>query len=120
MKREPARLRRERRTVAAMVALACHDLHGGAGLCPECAELLEYAEARVRRCPFGDDKPVCASCPVHCYRSEPRERMRAVMRYAGPRMIWRHPLLALAHLVDGRLHRHETAPRHRRERESGT
>jgi hypothetical protein len=25
------------------------------------------------------------------------------MRYAGPRMLWRHPLLALAHLVvDGR------------------
>jgi hypothetical protein len=31
-----------------------------------------------------------------------RERVRTVMRYAGPRMMWRHPFLALAHLVDGR------------------
>jgi len=30
-----------------------------------------------------------------------RERIRAVMRYAGPRMLWRHPLLALLHLADG-------------------
>jgi hypothetical protein len=28
--------------------------------------------------------------------------MREVMRYAGPRMLWRHPLLAVAHLIDGR------------------
>jgi hypothetical protein len=28
--------------------------------------------------------------------------MRTVMRYAGPRMLWRHPLLAVAHLIDGR------------------
>jgi len=28
--------------------------------------------------------------------------VRTVMRYAGPRMMWRHPFLALAHVVDGR------------------
>jgi hypothetical protein len=24
------------------------------------------------------------------------------MRYAGPRMIWSHPIMALRHLIDGR------------------
>jgi hypothetical protein len=30
-----------------------------------------------------------------------RERVRAVMRYAGPRMLLRHPILAVLHLLDG-------------------
>jgi hypothetical protein len=25
-----------------------------------------------------------------------------MMRYAGPRMMWRHPLLALSHVLDGK------------------
>ena len=43
---------------------------------------------------FGDDKPTCANCKVHCYSEAMRERVRDVMRYAGPRMLWRHPVLA--------------------------
>jgi len=31
-----------------------------------------------------------------------RERVRVVMRTAGPRMIWRHPILAIRHVIDGR------------------
>jgi len=31
-----------------------------------------------------------------------REHVRIVMRYAGPRMLWRHPILAVRHLIDGR------------------
>jgi hypothetical protein len=31
-----------------------------------------------------------------------RERIRNVMRYSGPRMVYRHPVLALFHMVDGR------------------
>jgi hypothetical protein len=31
-----------------------------------------------------------------------REKVKEVMRYAGPRMIWRHPWLALMHVVDKR------------------
>jgi hypothetical protein len=30
-----------------------------------------------------------------------RERVREVMRYAGPRMLLHHPWLAICHLVDG-------------------
>jgi hypothetical protein len=93
---------RERTTVALMIRLACRDRHGTSeGLCPECAELQAYADARLDRCPFQDGKPTCANCLVHCYKPEMRERIRDVMRYAGPRMLKRHPVLAVCHILDG-------------------
>jgi hypothetical protein len=30
------------------------------------------------------------------------DKIRTVMRYAGPRMLLRHPILAIGHLLDGR------------------
>ena len=70
-------------------------------LCPECQELLKYAFERLDKCPFQERKTTCAKCPVHCYRPELRERIRVVMRYAGPRMLFRYPILAIHHLLDG-------------------
>lgn len=99
------RLRREWRTVEAMIAITCKDLHGGrrGELCPECRELHDYAHLRLVRCPFGEEKPTCANCKVHCYRPEMREKVRLVMRHAGPKMLLKHPALALLHLwVDSR------------------
>jgi hypothetical protein len=93
---------RERKTVEAMIDLYCHGLHFSAdGLCPDCLELREYARERLRKCPFQEGKTTCAKCPVHCYKPEMRERIRAVMRYAGPRMLYRHPIMALQHMIDG-------------------
>ena len=122
------RLVRERRTIRAMVALYCREQHpvahrspaeevqvtgvaraaagpdqaapGGAALCPDCWALQEYAFARLDRCPYGAAKPTCTQCPIHCYRPAMREQVRVVMRYAGPRMLWRHPLLSLLHQWD--------------------
>ena len=97
------RLGRERRTVAAMIGLRCRDLHAaGPGLCDECRALADYADYRLDRCPYGGEKPTCVNCPVHCYSSRDRERMKKVMRYSGPRMLLRHPVLAIRHLLDGR------------------
>jgi len=63
--------------------------------------LLAYAQLRLQRCRFGADKPTCAKCPVHCYQPARREEVITVMRYAGPRMLWTHPLLTLHHFFDG-------------------
>lgn len=94
---------REWKTIQAMIAIHCADLHGpAAGLCGECGELRDYALQRLERCPYGETKPTCVNCPIHCYQQTMRERIRVVMRYAGPRMIRRHPWLALMHIVDGR------------------
>lgn len=97
------RIARERRTVGAMIAIFCQSEHGtGNGLCPDCEALRAYAQQRLHSCPFQEGKTTCAKCPVHCYRAEMRERIRAVMRYAGPRMLYRHPVMTLQHVVDGR------------------
>jgi hypothetical protein len=96
------RLGRERKTLAAMARLYCRQQHGmQTTLCPKCSELLRYAWARLERCPYQDAKPTCARCPVHCYRPDMRAQVRAMMRFAGPRMLLRHPVLALLHLLDG-------------------
>lgn len=95
------RIAAEQRTINAMLDIYCRDLHGGrAGLCDACTRLRDYAHRRLETCPFQEDKPVCNRCTVHCYSQSMRERIREVMRYAGPRMPWRHPWLALLHLLD--------------------
>jgi hypothetical protein len=97
-----SRLLRERRTVEAMIRLYCHDQHGTQGeLCAECQPLMAYAGERLSKCPFQENKTVCAKCRVHCYKPQMRTRIREVMRYAGPRMLRRHPVMALQHLWDG-------------------
>lgn len=94
---------RELRTMTAMVQLYCRGhAHDGSPLCADCGALLDYATRRLERCVFGDAKPTCANCLVHCYTATMRERVRDVMRWAGPRMLWRHPWLAITHLFDGR------------------
>ena len=96
------RLAREWQTIAAMVGCYCEGHHKTkTALCPECQGLLDYAAVRLERCRFGVDKPVCAKCPVHCYQPARREQVKAVMRYAGPRMLWWHPILGLRHWLDG-------------------
>ena len=97
------RIAREKRTIRAMLVIYCRGHHVADEVpCSECCELLDYATNRLDRCPFGAAKPTCGKCTVHCYKPAMRSKARAVMRYAGPRMIWRHPILALRHLLDGR------------------
>jgi hypothetical protein len=96
------RLAREWKTMTAMVRIYCRDHHHPAeGLCTECRQFLDYAQVRLARCRFGEEKPTCANCPVHCYQRDRREQARVVMRYAGQRMIWEHPLMSLRHWLDG-------------------
>lgn len=100
--RDRRRRDRELATIRAMIRMYCRDHHARDGLCEDCASLDAYASRRLLRCVFGAAKPTCANCTVHCYRDDMRERVRVVMRYAGPRMLLRHPVLAIAHMIDGR------------------
>ena len=97
------RLARELKTIKVMLGIACRDRHGAAdGLCAQCSALADYATKRLAGCPYGAEKPTCANCQIHCYGPRQREQVREMMRYAGPRMMLRHPYLALMHVIDGR------------------
>jgi hypothetical protein len=85
-----------------MTAIFCSDHHPqqADGLCDRCAGLMDYAENRLAKCPYGQAKPTCAKCPIHCYKKRQREQVREVMSYAGPRMPLRHPWHAFIHVFD--------------------
>lgn len=93
-----SRIDEEKRTVEQMIRLYCRHKEGNDEMCADCAELLEYSHKRLSQCPFGEQKSTCKLCRVHCYKPSMRERMRAVMRYAGPRMLLHHPAAAIRHL----------------------
>ena len=114
----PGRLEREAKTIYAMIQLTCQAQHHPSGeLCDDCQELADYAMARLAKCPFQEEKPTCAMCPVHCYKPDMRERIRGVMRFAGPRMLTRHPILAIRHLMDDRFQPVPAKPRSNKNRE---
>ena len=71
---------------------------------------LDYALKRLACCPYGEDKPVCGSCKIHCYKPAERETARQVMRWAGPRLIFSHPLMAVSHVVDKLVHKAPDTP----------
>jgi len=99
---ETRRIKREKETVQAMIRLYCRAHHQPQKkLCEACQALSDYALLRIDRCPFNPNKPTCLNCPVHCYQAEMREKIRAVMRYSGPRMLLHHPILTVQHLIDG-------------------
>lgn len=92
---------REKEMVSQMIALSCKKRHGSkSGLCPECAALEDYARQRSDRCPFMETKTFCSNCRVHCYKPEMREKIREVLRFSGPRMIFRRPAAAIRHVIE--------------------
>lgn len=93
------RIESEKKVIAKMIGIYCRHKEGNKMLCNECSELLEYARARLTHCPHGNSKPTCRKCTIHCYKPEMRERMQAVMRYSGPRMLLYAPIEALKHII---------------------
>ena len=92
------RIIREKRTISVMINMYCRKHHGETdGLCDSCKQLNDYSVEKTDDCKFGENKPVCENCTVHCYNKSMRDKIRDVMRYAGPRMIYTHPWLALLH-----------------------
>ncbi|MBD5205843.1 MAG: nitrous oxide-stimulated promoter family protein [Bacteroidales bacterium] len=93
---------REKEMLTKMISYYCRKHHGvqPGGFCKDCGDLLNYAHKRIDSCPKGDDKLSCKKCTIHCYQSLQREKIRVIMRYVGPRMIYIHPIFALRHLFN--------------------
>ena len=96
--------RREKEVVGQMIAIYCHGTHHtpAGQLCPQCQALNAYAMERSDKCPFMETKTFCSNCRVHCYKPEMREKIRAVMRFSGPRMLFSHPAAAIRHMIETR------------------
>ena len=89
----------EMATVKKMLEIYCRAHHGNnLSLCEECEALLDYARARVERCPHMETKTFCSACQTHCYAPKMREKIREAMRYSGPRMMLHAPVMALRHM----------------------
>ncbi|MFW9801540.1 MAG: nitrous oxide-stimulated promoter family protein [Candidatus Thorarchaeota archaeon] len=96
------RIAREKRTVEKMIRFHCerkHSIEGG-NLCEACNDLLDYSMHRLDHCQFGEEKPTCRKCTVHCYKPSMREQIRQVMRFSGPRLAIRMPLDWIRHALD--------------------
>lgn len=94
---------REKSTVTLMIQLYCRKKHGTKKtLCSDCEALLQYAMQRSDKCPFMENKTFCSNCRVHCYKPEMREKIREVMRFSGPRMIFHHPVMAVRHVIESK------------------
>ena len=93
------RIEKEQQIIEIMIRLYCRKKLHASSLTPECEDLLAYARQRLARCRFGEEKPTCKRCPVHCYRKDMRAQIRRVMRCCGPRMLLYHPLITLRHYI---------------------
>lgn len=102
------RMQREAKTIEVMIRHYCKSNHAAAPgskhceqLCPDCRKLLAYALRRLKYCPFQEGKTTCGKCRIHCYKPEMRQKIRAIMRRTGPRMLFINPLLSIRHMIDG-------------------
>lgn len=84
------RIEREKMTIQRMIALYQRRCPGALADNAHYQALNAYADKRLDKCVFGENKPACKQCPVHCYQPAKREEMKQIMRWAGPRMLWRY------------------------------
>ena len=95
------RLEKEKKTIGIMIQIFCSAHHGTGSkhLCPACTELLYYATERLNKCPYGENKGACSKCRIHCYKPDMRKIITDVMRFSGPKIVTKHPLFAIDHLL---------------------
>lgn len=90
---------REIESFEKMLRLYCAHHHTSEP-CADCCQLLEKVRMVLANCPFGDKKPLCSRCSENCLDSRARITIADVMRYSGPRMLYRYPLLTILHFLD--------------------
>ena len=90
---------KEKQLIPVMIRKYCHGNHKTKGeVCEECKALTEYALFRLSKCPFKVNKQFCSFCKIHCYKPDMREKIKAVMKWSGPRMLFTHPVFVMKHV----------------------
>lgn len=93
------RIEQEKTTMRLMVSLYGKHCSKPAASAQELEALAAYAARRLDHCHWGQQKPNCHDCPVHCYAPQQRELMRQVMRWTGPRMLRYAPIEAMRYMI---------------------
>ena len=77
----------ELKTMYQIIGIYCRDKHHTpkGELCDECQDVWHYAERRLDACP-------------HSYGPTYREKIREIMRYGGPRMLFVSPIQVIKHM----------------------
>jgi Nitrous oxide-stimulated promoter len=88
----------EKITIQMMIELYCRNNHRNTiYLCDDCSKLLSNATTLINNCPYSP-KPACGACKNNCFSVEHKKRMKQVMKYSGPKMLFRHPILTIKHI----------------------
>jgi hypothetical protein len=90
----------QEKLVSDMIHFYCMKVHlTKNGLCDSCKDLNDYAQLRLIKCPYGKGKPVCSNCKIHCYKKDYKERIKEVMRFSGPKMIYHKPIAGIKYII---------------------
>lgn len=84
----------EKKLIAMMIAIYENGNH------VDLTELKDYAFKRIECCPPKEEKTFCSTCPIHCYQKEYRVKIKEVMKYSGKRMLLKHPIVTIKHLIN--------------------
>lgn len=93
---------KDRATMEAIGKIYCRGNHDAAArsndiMCPDCRQTIEHTLERASSCPYGHNHN-CEDCETHCQRGQSQQDIKRIMRYAAPRMAYRHPLMTLVYL----------------------
>ncbi|VDZ74526.1 protein [Atlantibacter hermannii] len=71
------RLDREKQTIKKMIALYQRQSPQALAEPEHYQALYDYAMKRLDKCAFGENKPACRQCPIHCYQPAKTRRDEA-------------------------------------------
>lgn len=95
--KQKTKVKKEKAVVDVMISIYCKSNHKSKSLCKDCQNLQLYVHTKIDRCPFKPEKTYCSTCHIHCYSKIMQEKIKQVMRYSGPRMIFYHPIILIDH-----------------------
>lgn len=93
------KIAKEKRILTVMIKIYCRKKHRSQDLCDDCRAVLNYALNRLDHCRYGENKGFCNHCPSPCYNKANQLKIRKVMGFSGPRLIFHHPIMVIRHLL---------------------
>ncbi len=79
----------ERKIVKVMIRIYCKNLqYSNKQFYDNCLKPFVYTNRTLEYCLYGENKPSCKKCSFYFYKQEMREKVRSVMQFSSPIMIY--------------------------------